>query len=393
MPSLPENENASAQDAGHSADDGGDQARPSPLNNPKVRIGLLVGGVLLLIGGGFWFYNNQTFGKYQQSTNDAFLQSDAVIVSSKLSGYVDRVYVAENQQVRKGDPLLRIDARDYAARAAEAQAQIGVADANAQGARAQIREQHAAIEQAASQVAAAQSRLRFARGEVARFAPLAATGAESGERLSQLRDQENQAAAQLRSMQAQLTAAQRRVGTLEAQVGQSASQRRVAEAQLNSANVNVGSTLIRASADGRIGDKSVRVGQFIQPGVRLMSVVPVQSLYVVANFKETQLALMRVGQPVSLHVDALDGVEIHGRVESLSPGTGAQFSLLPPQNATGNFTKIVQRVPVRIAIDPGPRTRQLLLPGLSVEVSVDTRSARDEREAIEREQEQRTQGR
>jgi membrane fusion protein (multidrug efflux system) len=382
-------ENAAGQDAETRVEDGGEVAAPSPLKNPRVRLFLVVVVLAALIGGGIWFYRNQTFGKYQQSTNDAFVQADAVVVASKLGGYVEEVFVTDNQQVKKGDPLIRIDPREYNAQVREAEAQIGVADAGAQGVRAQIREQQATIAQSAAQLAAARSRLAFARGEVARFAPLAATGAESGERLSQLRDQVSQAASQVELMQAQQTGAQRRIATLQAQIGEAGARRRAAEAQLSSASVNLGSTIIRASADGRIGNKTVQTGQFVQPGIRLMSVVPVQRIYVTANFKETQLALMRVNQPVTVHVDALEDVDVHGRVESFSPGTGAQFSLLPPQNATGNFTKIVQRVPVHIAIDAGPRTRALLLPGLSVEVSVDTRSANGEREAIEREQNQR----
>jgi membrane fusion protein, multidrug efflux system len=366
-------------------------AKPSPFKNPVVRLVLLAALIIAAVVGGLWYMRYQTHGKYQQTTNDAFIQSDAVVVSSKVNGYVEQVFVADNQQVKAGQPLLQIDPRDYRAQAEQAQAQIGVAEANAEGVRAQIREQQAAIDQARAQLAAAQSSLTFARGEVSRYTPLAATGAETGERLSQLRDQARQAAAQVVQARAGLVAAQRRVGTLQAQIGQAQSQGRAARAQLAAANVNVGSTIIRASRDGRIGDKTVQPGQFVQPGVRMMSIVPVQQLYVEANFKETQLGLMRVGQPVTVKIDALDGVELHGKVESLSPGTGAQFSLLPPQNATGNFTKIVQRVPVRVAIDVGPETAKLLLPGMSAEVTVDTLSAKDSRERIEREQKAREQ--
>ena len=135
---------------------------------------------------------------------------------------------------------------------------------------------------------------------------------------------------------------------------------------------------------GRVGDLTVRVGQFVQPGTRLMTLVPVDRLFIEANFKETQLGLMRVGQPVTIEVDALSGVELTGRVASFAPGTGAQFSVLPPQNATGNFTKIVQRVPVRIAIDAPPEVRRLLLPGMSADVTVDTRSAKGELDRIRR---------
>jgi len=152
--------------------------------------------------------------------------------------------------------------------------------------------------------------------------------------------------------------------------------------------VNLGATQLKAPIAGRIGNKTVNVGQFVQAGTRLMSLVPLDKIYVVANFKETQLALMRPGQPARIAVDALGGTEIDGRVASVSPGTGAQFSILPPQNATGNFTKIVQRVPVRITIDATPAARRLLVPGLSVTVTVDTRSAKNDLELIKEQQEQ-----
>jgi len=361
-------------------------AKPSPLKNPRVRIILLLVLTAAVIGGVLWYVRYESVGKFMQGTDDAYVQADAVTVSPKVSGYVDKVFVAENQTVKAGDPLIQIDARDYRAQAAQVEAQIDVARANAEGVRAQIREQQAAIAKAQSDLAAARSDAAFAHSEVARYQPLAASGAETRERLSQLQNQARQADAQVAAAGAALTSAQRRVGTLQAQVQQAQAQGQAGRAQLAAANVNLGATVLRASIDGRVGDKTVRVGQFVQAGTRLMSVVPVTQLYVEANFKETQLGLMRVGQPVTLEVDALPGVEIHGHVESVSPGTGAQFSLLPPQNATGNFTKIVQRVPVRIAIDAGQETRALLVPGMSADVTVDTRSAKGSVQRIRDEQ-------
>jgi len=357
-----------------------------PAKRRRVRV--IVLGVLLIAAviGGLWFWRYETSGRYFQSTDNAYIQSDAVVVSPKIAGYVERVLVEENQTVEAGQPLVEIDPREYQAQAAQIEAQIDVARTSAQGVRAQIREQQAGVEQARAQVAAAESTLAFARSEVTRYTPLAESGAEPRERLSQLRNQQQQAEAQLASARAALVSAQRRTGTLQTQVEQALSQARAAQAQLEAANVDVGSTILRAPSAGRVASKSVQQGQLVQPGARLMSVVPVDRLYIEANFKETQLALMRPGQPVTIEVDALDGVELHGRVESVSPGTGAQFSILPPQNATGNFTKIVQRVPVRISLEAGPSARQLLVPGMSVEVTVDTRAARAERERIEQEE-------
>jgi membrane fusion protein (multidrug efflux system) len=181
---------------------------------------------------------------------------------------------------------------------------------------------------------------------------------------------------------------QRRIGTFLAQIRQAEAQAQGARAQLAAANVDVGATLIRAAAAGRIGNKTVTVGQYAQSGTRLMSLVPLSKLYVTANFKETQIGLMRVGQPATIEVDALEGIKLRGRVQSVSPGTGSQFSLIPPSNATGNFTKIVQRVPVRIAIEASPDAWKLLVPGLSVNVTVDTIGAKGDLDRIEDQQEQ-----
>lgn len=360
----------------------------SPQKKRRIRVILLVVAAIAIIGGVFWYARYKSVGQYMQSTNDAFIQADAVTVAPKVSGYVDKVFVGENQDVKAGQPLLQIDTRDYSAQTAQIQAQIGVARANAEGVQAQIREQQAAIDRARAELRAAQSDAAFAQAEVTRYTPLAASGAESRERLSQLQNQARQANARVASASAALAAAQRRVGTLNAQVQQARSQGQAAKAQLDAAEVNLGSTLIRASIAGRVGNKTVRVGQFVQAGTRTMSIVPVSQLYIEANFKETQLGLMRPGQPVKIEVDALPDVEIKGHVESVAPGTGAQFSLLPPQNATGNFTKIVQRVPVRIAVDADPQTRSLLVPGMSVEVVVDTRSAKGALKRIAEQQDQ-----
>ena len=367
-------------------DDSG-QSRPSPLKSPRVRLILLLVALALIGGGVLWFIRFETFGKYQESTNDAYIQADSITIAPKVSGYVDRVFVAENQDVKAGQPLAQIDPRDYRAQAAQSVAQIDLAKANAAGVVAQMAEQRAAIAQAEAELNAANASASFAASEVERYRPLAASGAETRECLSELQNQATQARARAAAARATLNGAQKRIATLETQVRQAQAQGEAARAQLSAANTNVEATILRATADGRIGDKSIRQGQFVQAASRLMTLVPKASLYVEANFKETQLGLMRVGQPVTIEVDALPGVELPGKLASIAPGTGAQFSILPPQNATGNFTKIVQRIPVRIAISAGPETRKLLVPGMSVEVSVDTRSARNAAAQIRREQE------
>jgi membrane fusion protein (multidrug efflux system) len=366
-----------------------DGAGRKRMSRTTIRV-LLVIAIAVVIALIFWFIHYETRGKYVEGTNDAYIRADSVTVSPKISGYVEQVYVGDNQDVKAGQPLVRIDPRDYRAATAQYRAQMDVAEANAENVRAGIREQEAAIEQARAQLAASRADAAFAAGEVARYAPLAESGAETREKLATLRNQATQAAKTAAAQAAALDSAERRIGSLKAQVRQARAQGEGAQAQLAAADVNLSSTVVRASVDGRVGDKGVRVGQYVQSGTRLMSVVPLSAIYITANFKETQIGLMRAGQPATIKVDALPGVGLHGHVESVSPGTGAEFSLLPPQNATGNFTKIVQRVPVRIAIDAGPEARRVLVPGLSVTVDVDTISAKGaERDIRQQEQARR----
>ncbi len=363
--------------------------RPSALKRPGVRRALFVGVLVVIVAGGAWLLHYETRGKYLQDTNDAYIQADAVTISPKISGYVEDVLVGDNQDVKAGQPLVRIDPRDYNAQAEQYQAQIDVAKANADNVRAGIGEQEAGIAQARAQLASAEEDARYAEREAARYAPLAASGAETKQQLASLRNQAAKARAAADAQRAAVLSAERRIGSLNAQIRQAEAQGEAARAQLAAAHVNVGSTVLKASIDGRIGDRTVRTGQFVQAGTRLMSVVPLTKLYVTANFKETQIGLMHAGQPATIQVDALDGTKIRGHVESISPGTGAQFSLLPPQNATGNFTKIVQRVPVRIAIDAGPEARRVLVPGLSVTVTVDTLAAKGTQGAVAKQEKAR----
>lgn len=353
----------------------------------RAKLILLVLAVAVLVAGGIWFMNYQTHGKYLEETNDATIQADMVTVAPRVAGYVSAVLVNENQDVRAGQPLVRIDPRNARAQAAQAEAQIALAGAQADAARAQVREQYAAIEQARAQLAAARVKAAFDAQEVARYRPLAASGAETREQLARLEATARQSAENVRSSAATLAAQERRVGTIQTQIRQGEAQGQAARAQLAAANVDVGATTLTAAIGGRVGDKTVTLGQFVQAGTRLMSIVPLDKIYVTANFKETQLALMRPGQPVDIKVDALDGMVLKGRVDSLAPGTGAQFSLLPPQNATGNFTKITQRVPVRVSIKATPAARRLLVPGLSVTVTVDTISAKDDIKRVREQQE------
>ena len=366
------------------SDPAADAARPRGLT-PTARRVLLTLLAVVLVGVAIWLVRYFTYGRYFEATNDAQFRAEAVTIAPRVNGYVARVLVRENQDVRAGDPLVLIEARDYSAQAQQGEAQLARAAAGIEDARAAVAQQQAVIEQASAQLAAARARAAHDAAEVARYAPLVASGAEAAERLAQLRLAAAQSAQALREQEAAFAVQQRRLPGLEAQIRQARATEAGARAQVASAQVNLNATRLVSPIAGRVGNKTVTVGQYVSAGTRLMSVVPLQQLYVIANFKETQLALMRPGQPARIEVDALDGFAITGRVESLAPGTGAQFSILPPQNATGNFTKIVQRVPVRIAITAGPEARRLLVPGLSVTVTVDTRGARGALERLEQE--------
>ena len=322
-----------------------------------------------------WGVHWWSVDRFIESTDDAYLKADAVVVTPKVGGYVAEVLVQANQAVARGTPLVRLDGRQYQAVSDQARAQAEARDADLQKVQADIVQQQAQLEQAQAQAQVTALAERHARQEMERYAPLGATGAASDERLADLLNTLDQATAQRLAAAAAVKEARARLSTSQAQVAQAQAQVRAAEASRRQSNLDVDDTLLRSAQDGRVGDLSVRVGQFAQPGTRLMSIVPVQQTYLVANFKETQLARMQVGQPVRIHVDALPGEDLHGVVESFSPGTGAQFALLPPENATGNFTKVVQRVPVRIRLDAGtdPARQARLLPGLSVTADVDTR--------------------
>src|SRR6185437_10708235 len=198
-------------------------------------------------------------------------------------------------------------------------------------------------------------------------------GVETEERYEQALNQKNQAQASLQAARAAVSVAERQLATMQSALSQSRAQLASAQAQVNTAQLNLSDTLLRASVAGRVGDDTARLGEYVAPGTRLMSIVPVRDVYAVANFKETQIRRMRIGQSATVRVDALGDRLIDARVESFSPGTGAQFALLPPENATGNFIKTVQRVPVRLHLLPPADLAERLLPGLSVTVSVDTR--------------------
>src|SRR5262245_18531527 len=344
---------------------------------PDRRRVLILSGAVLLIIAAVWFVRWWTVGRFIEKTDDAYLQADSVTVAPKVSGYIGEVLVEDNQTVTAGQPLVKLDGRQYQAMLEQASAAISARKADIERGQAELLQQKANIAQAKAQVTGARAVLAHAIEQVKRYEPLVASGAESGERLADLRNAQNQANATLEADLAAVTSAERQPATTQAQIDQARAQLEAAEASVRQAQLDTQDTVVRSTLAGRVGDRTVRVGQFVQPGTRLMTIVPVQDLYLTANFKETQIGLMRAGQPATVSVDALPGKDLDGTVISISPGTGSQFALLPPQNATGTFTKIVQRVPVRIRLKLTPEARQVLIPGLSVVVHVDTRGGRD----------------
>ncbi|TDB28064.1 HlyD family secretion protein [Stenotrophomonas sp. ATCM1_4] len=367
MSEEPQAPSASSNDAPQAQD------KPSPLKNPKVRWTLTGIGLLVLVASLAWLAYYLTTGRYLQQTNNAYLQADAVAVAPRINGYVTEVLVQDNQWVKAGAPLVKIDPRTYRATLDQTEAVIAVREADIAAASAGVEGNQSQLLQARTQLRAAEATLRFARAEVARFGPLAASGADTHEHLESVKHDLERAQAQYDAARAQISGAESQLQAGQAQLAQARAGLKQAQADAAQAEVAFEDTVLSARIDGRIGNKTAQVGQFVGAGTRLMTVVPLQSLYLSANFKETQLGRMRPGQPARIEVDALPGTTLHGTVESISPGTGSQFALLPPQNATGNFTKVVQRIPVRIRIEADARTRTILVPGMSVEVTVDTR--------------------
>ncbi len=292
----------------------------------------LIGAGLVLVCvavfGGQWLL----VGRHQVSTDNAYVRADISLISAKIEGYVRAVPAAENQAVHAGDVLVEIDPIDSQARMEAARAAL----AQAQGALASERAERA-----------------WAAAEVERYRPLAERGLLSPARMEQLQIQARQAGGGLAAATAAVEAAR---------------------AQINEAQLDIDRTVIRAPIDGVVGDRQVQVGQLVRSGTPLMSVVPLQAVYVVANFKETQIARFQPGQQVIVRPDIAHDLRLIGWVESIAPASGSEFSIIPTDTATGNFTKIVQRVPVRIRLDPGQEGLELLRPGLSASVTVDTHS-------------------
>jgi membrane fusion protein (multidrug efflux system) len=338
---------------------------------PKGRVVPIAAGavaaVAVAVGGGMWWIDRQKF----ETTDNAFVAADKVTVAPLVDGYVAEVLVDDNQPVRPGQLLVRIDPATLKARLAQAEANAQALDAAISAVDDKARLEQAMIAQRAAAVDSARAKASWASSELNRYGSLAKEGWVSPQRAQTARTAQEQAAAEAGQARAALEAERRAAQSLGSAREQSVAQAAAARAAAEQTRIDLSRTEVRAPVAGVVGARAVRVGQYVRPGGALMSIVPLADAYVVANFKETQVARLRVGQPVEIHADAFGKEPIRGKVDSFAPATGAEFALIPVENAVGNFTKITQRLPVRIRIDRDQKLAGGLRPGLSLKVKVD----------------------
>jgi membrane fusion protein, multidrug efflux system len=328
----------------------------------------LIGSAAVWYGWSWW-----TVGRFIESTDDAYVGGEVTTISSKVAGFVDTVAIADNQAVKAGDLLIKLDDRDYRAQLAHAEASVAAQEAALANLEANARLQQAMIAQASAEITATAAEVDRAQNDVDRYRTLAESRYASLQRFQQADADYKKAVAADRKAHAALEAAERRLDVIGTQRQQTHAARDEAVANRDLARLNLNYTEIRSPIDGVVGNRAVRVGAYATVGAQLLAVVPTRGLWIDANFKENQLARMRARQPVEITADALPGITLSGVVASLAPATGAQFSVIPPENATGNFTKIVQRVPVRILLEGRAAELATLRPGLSVVVRVSER--------------------
>jgi membrane fusion protein, multidrug efflux system len=331
---------------------------------------LIVVAALATLGHQYW-----TVGRFTESTDDAYVGGDITVIAPKVSGFIARVEVSDNQTVHAGDILVKLDDRDYVAARARALASVAAQQASLGNLAATRHLQEAMIAQAEAGIIAADAQIDRTREDQSRYKHLQSLSAVSLQESQRADADFKDATAAGTKSRAALSAAQRQLDVIDSQTQQVQAALAQAVADRDLAELNLSYTEMRAPIDGTIGNRSARPGSYATIGAQLMSVVPARGLWVDANFKESQLARMRAGQPVSIEADVLPGRIFRGRVVSLAPATGAVFSVLPAENATGNFTKIVQRIPVRVALDGDASELGDLRPGLSVIAKVDMRRA------------------
>jgi membrane fusion protein (multidrug efflux system) len=337
----------------------------------RAALGLVA--VLALGFGAYYAHYWWTEGRYLVRTDDAYVGARNATLSPKISGYIVDIAVDDNAQVKTGDVIARIDDGDYRLAVQTAHDQVAVQEATVARLGKQIAAQRAGVDQARAQVVSAKAAATRADLELKRQQDLATRQINSRQQIEQAQANHDQAVASVQAAEAALEAAGANVDVLKAQQVEAVRTLEQFKTAVAKAERDLSFTVIRAPFDGVVGNRAIQVGDYVQPTQRLASLVPLGAIYIDANFKETQVAGLRPGQPVSITVDALPGRTIDGRVASVAPASGSVFSLLPPDNATGNFTKIVQRLPVRILVPEDIADQEILRPGMSVVVGVNTR--------------------
>jgi membrane fusion protein (multidrug efflux system) len=348
-------------------------ATGAPVKSRR-RLALAGLGFAAALGAAAFGYHWWNVGRFLESTDDAYVGGDVTVIAPKVAGFIAEVAVTDNQKVHAGDLLVRLDDRDYKAALLRAEAAVAAQSATIANLDAGRQLQLAVIGGARAGVAAAEAEIARARDDQIRFKALAADKAASIQVFQKAEADYKEALAAGERSRASLEAAIRQLDVIATQRQQAEAALAGAKAELETARLDLGYTELRAPVDGYVGNRSGRAGAYATVGAQLLSVVPAQGLWVDANFKESQLAHMLPGQKVTVEADVLPGQTFHGTVASIAPATGAQFSILPPENATGNFTKIVQRVPVRIALSGDAATLGTLRPGLSVTAEVDQKA-------------------
>ncbi len=347
------------------------------LSPKTLRIAGAVVAVAVIVGG-IALYNHPEANASTQTTDDAYVQADATVVAPQVDGRIAEVKVEENQRVKAGDLLAVIDERDLKVALQAVQAQVQGADAQVQALQAQIAQQASALRQAQALVLADQANLKLAQVNRERFRNLANDGSGTVQAQQQAEAQLSVQQAALQKDQAAVEAVQQQTEVLRADLLKARASQAQAQAAQAAAELQLSYARITAPVDGTVAQRSVRVGNYVHVGAPLLVLVPLDKVYVEANYRETQLAHVYPGQPVTLTVDSLQGVQLKGRVESLGAASGVSFSAIPAHNATGNFTKIVQRLPVRISIDTDQPEAQRLRVGMSVQPRIDTSGQRSE---------------
>ena len=331
---------------------------------------LMAGTTVAVLAAASWYgWDYWTVGRFLVSTDDAYVKADNTTIAPKVSGYLHEVQVGDNERVKAGQVLARIDDRDFKVALDQAKADVAAAEAAVASKRAQLDVQQAVIDAGRATIEVDKAAATFALQENQRYTQLAATGFGSVQNAQAAQSRNAGATAAIQRDTANLASALKQDELLKAEIAQAIAAAARATALQRQAELNLSYTTIVAPIDGVVGNRTLRAGQFVQAGTQLMSLVPSTGAYVIANFKETQLTDVHAGQPVGIEVDMFPGKVVHGHIDSLAPASGQEFALLPPDNATGNFTKVVQRIPVKIALDGSPVD---LRPGMSVIPTIQT---------------------